>query len=146
MHYLKRLLFLLTIILLPIFTQSFSTASPGDEILGFWYTKDKKAKIQIYKEKNKYFGKVVSADPGTANDGTTSVSKTPDSHVKVKNIVILKNFRFKNGVWADGTINDPSSGNTYSCKLKLTGKLLELRGYIGLSLFGRTEVWSRASP
>lgn len=48
-------------------------------------------------------------------------------------------------VWADGEILDPANGKTYRCKMKLIegGKKLEVRGFIGVSLLGRTQVWVR---
>lgn len=49
------------------------------------------------------------------------------------------------GVWTGGEILDPGNGKTYRCKMKLTdgGKKLEVRGFIGVSLLGRTQVWLR---
>lgn len=47
--------------------------------------------------------------------------------------------------WSDGEILDPQNGKTYSLKAKLSadGKTLELRGYLGISLLGRTQTWQR---
>ena len=46
--------------------------------------------------------------------------------------------------WENGTIYDPKSGNTYSCTMELDGPdKLKVRGYIGISLIGRTDVWTR---
>ena len=46
--------------------------------------------------------------------------------------------------WAKGTIYDPEDGKTYKCKMTLTDpKTLGVRGYIGISLIGRTTVWTR---
>ncbi len=53
----------------------------------------------------------------------------------------------KNGDKYDGgTILDPDNGKVYKCKLKLddTGNQLEVRGYIGISLIGRSQTWTRA--
>lgn len=48
------------------------------------------------------------------------------------------------GKWKDGKIYDPNSGKTYKCKLTLVDEnTLKLRGYIGISLLGRTETWTR---
>ena len=44
-----------------------------------------------------------------------------------------------------GLLYDPMSGNTYSGTMVAEGDSLKLRGYIGISLFGRTEVWHRSS-
>ena len=48
-------------------------------------------------------------------------------------------------LWAGGEILDPGNGKTYRCKVKLIdgGKKLEVRGFIGVSLLGRTQTWLR---
>ena len=44
--------------------------------------------------------------------------------------------------WGDGTIYDPDNGKTYSCKMTLMeDNTLKVRGFIGISLIGRTQVW-----
>jgi uncharacterized protein (DUF2147 family) len=61
---------------------------------------------------------------------------------------LLRDFRYDgDNVWTDGTIYDPESGNDYSCKITMEKPThLQVRGYIGISLFGRTEVWTRVVP
>ena len=60
-------------------------------------------------------------------------------------LIILKDLKYSDGVWEDGTIYDPMSGKTYDCTMKIKdgGKSLDIRGYIGVSLFGRTSTWTR---
>ncbi len=51
------------------------------------------------------------------------------------------------GKWSGGFIYDPNSGKTDHCKLKLKDRnTLKLRGYIGISLLGRTDIWTRQAP
>jgi uncharacterized protein (DUF2147 family) len=56
---------------------------------------------------------------------------------------ILSGFTYEDGRWTGGEIYDPKSGKTYSCNMKLKANKLEIRGYVGLSLFGRTTTWTR---
>jgi uncharacterized protein (DUF2147 family) len=50
-------------------------------------------------------------------------------------------------VWAGGSVLDPGNGQTYKCKVTLRdANTLEMRGYLGISLLGRTQVWHRADP
>lgn len=58
---------------------------------------------------------------------------------------MLNNFVFEgDNTWSDGTIYDPREGKTYSCKLTLKSPdQLNVRGYVGVALFGRTEIWTR---
>ena len=43
----------------------------------------------------------------------------------------------------DGTLYDPKTGKTYHGQMKLNGSRLDLRGYVGLPLFGETQIWTR---
>ncbi len=58
---------------------------------------------------------------------------------------LLKGFK-KDGdtEYEDGTIYDPKNGKTYSCKINRKGETLEVRGYVGISLIGRTTIWTKA--
>jgi uncharacterized protein (DUF2147 family) len=57
----------------------------------------------------------------------------------------LKGFVFEgNNEWKEGHIYDPNNGKTYRCNLELIDQeTLSVRGYVGISLFGRTEIWTR---
>ena len=58
----------------------------------------------------------------------------------------MKNFTYdsNSNQWTGGEIYDPKNGKTYSCKMKLSSdNHLEVRGYIGISMLGRTEHWER---
>lgn len=59
---------------------------------------------------------------------------------------MMKNVKAVGDVYEGSEILDPFSGNTYRVKLTLkdAGKKMEVRGFVGLSLFGRTQVWDRA--
>jgi uncharacterized protein (DUF2147 family) len=122
----------------------------ADDIVGIWLTGGKEpAKIQVYKSGNKYFGKIVWLKY-PEKDGQPRVDrKNPEKNKQsqqIIGIVILNNFKFEDDEWKDGKIYDPESGKTYNCVLSLKGKnILNVRGYVGVSLFGRTEVWNRTS-
>ena len=48
------------------------------------------------------------------------------------------------GVWEDGWIYNPKSGRTYSADLKvLSPTELRVRGYLGLRIFGSSQIWTR---
>lgn len=81
-------------------------------------------------------------------DGKTLRKDAKNPSLKARNkpllhLVILTDFDFDGREWTDGKIYDPKSGKTYSSTMKLNGNKLELRGYVGISLFGRTTVWER---
>ena len=61
-------------------------------------------------------------------------------------MLIVKDFVYKgSGQWYKGTIYDPDNGKTYKCKIKYgdSDKVLKVRGFIGVSLLGRTTLWTR---
>ena len=58
---------------------------------------------------------------------------------------ILTGLKKDGDEWSGGKILDPKNGKTYKCYIKLEdNNTLKLRGYIGISLFGRTAIWKRA--
>ena len=64
---------------------------------------------------------------------------------KIVGMTIVKGIKKKGDNYEGGEILDPDNGKTYKCKMKLdsTGNKLEVRGYIGVSLFGRSQTWTR---
>lgn len=123
----------------------------SDDIIGYWQTKGKNpAKIQIYKTGDRYQGKIVWLTDASENGKPKTDKKNPDISKRTQPIVgllILTGFKFNgNDEWEDGKIYDPESGKTYSCYLSLKDKnTLKVRGYIGVSLLGRTEYWTRTT-
>lgn len=125
-----------------------SAQTKADDIVGVWLTGGKEpAKIQVYKAGDKYYGKIVWLKYPEENGLPRVDSKNPDTDKRTRKIiglVILNNFKFDDDEWSDGKIYDPESGKTYSCNISLKGNnTLKVRGYIGISLLGRTEVWTR---
>ncbi len=129
-----------------ILSSSFSQASGAGEILGFWLSEEKDGIIKIEKESDNYFGHLVWIKPpeGKTVDQLTD-KDNPDDKLKERKLLgikLLDGFEYDDGSWSGGTIYDPKSGKTYSAKMKLEDGKLNLRGYVGISLFGRTSVWS----
>jgi len=135
---------LLTFILMPLFLFAQKKA---DDIIGNWIIGDNKAKIQVYKAGSKYYGKITWLREPNKNGKPKTDIHNPDASKRttpIIGLVVLKNFVFDSGEWNSGNIYDPSSGKEYSCKINMPDKnTLKVRGYIGISLFGRTEVWKR---
>ena len=123
---------------------------PTDRILGVWLSEEKDGKIEIYKSGNKYLGKLIWGKTIFEADGITSKKDTKNTDEKLrtrnlKDLVMLTDFVYEDGEWTDGKIYDPKSGKTYSSTMKLQGNTLSLRGYVGISLLGRTSVWTRVN-
>ena len=128
-------------------------APEADEILGIWLTGSKKGKVEIYKCGDRYCGKLVWLKEPTYEDGTQKIDKkNPDPALQkrpVKGLNILTDFEYDEDLeWEDGEIYDPENGKTYSCEIWMDEEdrnILNVRGYIGISLIGRTDVWERSS-
>jgi uncharacterized protein (DUF2147 family) len=138
----KKIIALLFVIVVSFVNAGYSQAVTKDAVLGEWLAESKDGKVLIYKQGEKYFGKI-----SWGKDGEKKDVKNPDEKLRTQSIlglVILKNFVFTGKAWEDGTIYDPLSGKTYSSTIKIK-KLneLEIRGYVGISLLGRTTVWTR---
>lgn len=117
-------------------------AQNNDPILGKWENQSGEGRIEIYKKNDKFYGKLYWIKDAAKKD-----VKNPDPKLRSRNIQgleILTNFRKDSKTYVDGEIYDPKSGKTYSCKMTLKGNdQLDIRGYIGISLIGRTESWKR---
>jgi uncharacterized protein (DUF2147 family) len=125
-----------------------ASAQKADAILGSWVNPNGEDHILIYKRGDKFFGKLDWIKyPNDEQGKPKTDKKNPDAALKSRpelGLELLKDFTFDGEkVYTDGTIYDPKSGKTYSCKMTIDGNQLKIRGYVGISLFGRSETWTR---
>ena len=131
-------------------------AAGAEDILGVWFNQEKDSQIDIFRCGEKYCGKVVWLKdpnyPEGSKDGTPETPmldhKNPDPALRKAPIIglqIMRGFTYDgNDLWSGGKVYDPKSGSTYKGKMTLVSPgELKLRGYIGISLFGRTDTWTR---
>jgi uncharacterized protein (DUF2147 family) len=148
MKYSKMLMFALVAILV---SNVVTFAQDADALIGLWAPSSGKARVQIFKQDGKYLGRIVwlrePVDPAT---GKPKVDKNNEDEAKrskpLLGYMLLDNFVFKSEdkLWEDGTIYDPENGSTYKCKITMPdNNTLDVRGFIGVSLFGRTDTWKR---
>jgi len=143
----KRILFWSICLLLVMGSRAL--AEEADAVVGEWYTEDSKALVQIYKADNVYNGKIVRLKEPKNDDGSEKLDTNNPDELKQGNPIIglnlVNGFVYKGkNKWAGGTIYDPDNGKTYSCKMQLKEEnALKVRGFIGVSLIGRTQMWTR---
>ncbi|HNV04017.1 MAG TPA: DUF2147 domain-containing protein [Vicinamibacterales bacterium] len=131
-------------------------AQDADSIVGTWLNGEGTAHVEIQNEGGKYFGKIVwlkepvyPADDPKGMAGKTKVDReNPDPARRndpILGLRMLRDFRFDSpGHWKDGRIYDPKNGKDYKCKIAMeTPDVLKVRGFIGISLIGRTDTWTR---
>lgn len=121
-------------------------------IEGRWLTFDAETHsprsiVQIAREGDHVSGRIVELylKEGEDPDPECNRCRGPARGRKIRGLPILDLRADADGVHFNGTVLDPENGMTYRCKarLDLEGRMLELHGYVGLPIFGRSEHWSR---
>lgn len=135
-----------TLILLITLSPVFSFCETGaSKIFGTWLTQIEDAKIEIYQQQDKFFGKVVwIAEPNDDEGKPKTDEYNPNPNLTNRPILgidILVNFTYKNGEWSGGQIYDPKKGEFFAGKLWVENGNLMVRGYLGF-LFD-TKTWTR---
>jgi uncharacterized protein (DUF2147 family) len=123
-----------------------SAATPA----GRWRTFDDKTPgkaksiILLYEEKGLLFGRVETlVDP----DAVKICDKCSDERKgqAVTGMVVVRRMKKDGEEYTGGDILDPKNGSVYRCKMRLVdqGRKLSVRGYLGFSVFGRSQTWIR---
>jgi len=138
---------LLLLMLLPSITASQDRDRDG--ILGEWVTAGGESRVEIYRcDSVTYCGRIVWLRDPLKDGKPVTDNKNPEDSLKSRAVLglqILRGFAYEGDrVWSGGKIYDPKSGNDYSAKMTLIDEQnLDLRGYVVIPLFGRTEKWTR---
>lgn len=143
----RRIILLLSL----LFTSNLIFGQKDAElIIGTWQTGSGNARVEIYKNANTYQGKIIWLSEPI--DPETNKPKTDTKHPNVKlharpllGLVNLWGFSYnEDGFWENGHIYDPKTGKEYKCTITPKDKnTLNVRGFIGISLIGRTDTWTR---
>jgi uncharacterized protein (DUF2147 family) len=118
---------------------------------GWWQPIDEKTGrplglIRIYEERGLFFGRIEPSSP--SDDASRRCSKCSDErrNQPIIGLVLMRNMRPHGDEYVGGDILDPNTGRIYGCKFRLAdgGTKLIMRGFFGLSIFGRSQTWQRA--
>jgi uncharacterized protein (DUF2147 family) len=121
----------------------------AQSVLGKWKTIDDKtgeakSVVEIYEAAGKVYGKIVEITDETKRNGKCEKCTGADKDKQVLGLVIIKGLQKDGDEYNGGKIIDPESGKTYKSYIKLSSKdKLEVRGYIGFALIGRSQTWLR---
>ena len=139
------LLLLLTLLFIQSYAQNLSP-------IGNWKTIDdvtgrEKSIVKIWEENSKLYGKIIELfrlpdeDPNPICDECKGKNKDK----QVLGMTIMWNLSQKKDQWKGGKILDPENGKIYGCKIRVieNGEKLEVRGFLGISLLGRNQIWEK---
>ena len=135
-----------------------SWAKIDSSVEGLWKTQDGRAKVDIKpcaSGSNTVCGKIIQLreplDPTTGHEKTDQLN--PEEKLKNRKLIgMMMLWDFKpesddSNRWSEGKIYNPREGKTYSAEMEVTegGKQLSIRGYIGLPIFGQSQIWTRTT-
>lgn len=118
------------------------------DVVGVWWTPKRDGKIEITRDSSGVVaGRIIAGRPEDANKRDDN---NPDDGLRRRRILgltMLQGFKpGSDGRWTGGSLYDPESGSTYSGTIWLEGQdRLMLRGFVGISLLGRTETLVRVT-
>ncbi|KQT23993.1 hypothetical protein ASG22_08185 [Chryseobacterium sp. Leaf405] len=119
------------------------------QIEGKWKTIDDETKqaksiVEIYKKGDQYYGKISQLLAKPANPNCIEC-KDDRKNKPLLGLEIIRGLEKDGDEFTGGTITDPKTGKTYKCTITRKGDLLNVRGYIGISLMGRTQTWQKVN-
>ena len=120
-------------------------------VVGKWKTIDDetgkaKAIVEIYEESGKIYGKVVDILEEENKKRVCSNCSGDDKDKPILGMIVIKGLSKKGSQYTNGKILDPKNGKLYKSYITLETKdKLKVRGYIGISLLGRTQYWYRVN-
>jgi len=101
-------------------------------------------KVETYLENGKLFGRVTELRPGRKLGDVCDKCAGELKGKPILGLVIMRGFHAEGEDWVGGTVVDPENGKEYQGKIWAVGAdRLSMRGFIGISLLGRTATWTR---
>ena len=129
---------------------TFSFTLNAQTILGKWNSFDEvtnkiESIIEVYEKDGKAYAKIIFITDPEKRSATCTACKGKLKDTPILGMNILTGLKEDGDEWSGGKILDPKNGKQYKCYIKLKDdNTLKLRGYIGISWFGRTAIWKRA--
>ena len=103
-----------------------------------------KSEIELYVEQGKLYGRVLRLLLPEDQGKKCVNCKGSDKNKPIEGLLIVRSLSRENADWTDGKIMDPANGKSYDCTIRLEDpNTLNVRGFLGFSFLGRTQVWKR---
>jgi uncharacterized protein (DUF2147 family) len=101
--------------------------------------------IRIFEVKGLYYGRIEPSSP--SDDRNAKCTRCTDyrHNQPLIGLVLMRHLRPESGEYVGGDLLDPDTGHIWGCTLRLTdgGRQLIVRGFFGISLLGRSQIWKR---
>ena len=125
-------------------------AQPASPV-GIWRTfsdrtGQESGKVRIWDQNGLLYGRIIGILDPAKRDAVCQKCTDDRRGQKVMGMQIIRGMKPDGAQWDGGEILDPENGSTYRCIMRLEdgGRKLIVRGFIGISLFGRSQTWLRA--
>lgn len=148
-----RKLIILAVIAMTLGATGVALCAHAHAPVGLWKTIDDESGeptsyVRMWLDNGELFGKVekVIRQPGEDPNPKCTKCIGDKKGQAIQGMTIISGLRQNGDVWSGGHILDPDNGHVYQCQIKIEdgGRQLTVRGYIGLSLIGRSQIWHRA--
>lgn len=121
----------------------------AQNVMGKWKTIDdqtgkEKSIVEIYEKNGLLYGKLVELLEEKNKNAICSACSGKNKNKPYLGLVIITDLEKDGNQWSGGKILDPKTGKEYKCHIELEdANKLKVRGYVGVSLLGRTQYWQR---
>lgn len=131
----------------PAITHAQQLSTKLQNAVGHWqtYTDGKPGgQVETYLQNGQLFGRITQVRPGRTPQDLCDKCSGEYKNQRILGMVLMRGFHPEGDDWVGGTVVDPDNGKQYQGKIwSVGGNELHMRGFIGISLLGRTETWTR---
>jgi uncharacterized protein (DUF2147 family) len=142
---------LILLVFLVGLTSAYGQAETKQAFEGVWVSVDdvsnqRKSEISLYVEGGKLYGQIARLLLEEDKGKQCAACKGDLKNKPIEGLTIIEGLEWDGSAWTGGKILDPANGKQYSCTLTLEDdQTLKVRGYLGISLLGRTQTWYKSS-
>lgn len=142
---------LILLVFLVGLTSAYGQAETKQAFEGVWVSVDdvsnqRKSEISLYVEGGKLYGQIARLLLEEDKGKQCAACKGDLKNKPIEGLTIIEGLEWDGTAWTGGKILDPANGKQYSCTLTLEDdQTLKVRGYLGISLLGRTQTWYKSS-
>jgi uncharacterized protein (DUF2147 family) len=131
-----------------ILSATLSCRADDTDVVGRWLSGNGEGWIEIRLEGDSLIGIAAGSATAKTGDPPRLDVRNPDPALRdrpIDGITIMKGFKYEgDSRWTGGTIYNPNNGKTYKSSVTLVDRnTIKVRGYVGLSLFGKSDTWTR---